>query len=185
MSAPFKQAQAYNVLRLARVKEGDGKTSKRAKKSKKTGRAKKYVRQGVNSFFPRYRSYVDERDLHAAAGHGSRSMVATLVKKNKKRGGVNCKSRGHPNETPLHTACTTQQAKIVSLLLKKGADLTVGDVFGNTAMHRCARFNSVDCAKALLEKQSDWSNARNIDGLNPLQIAIKNEHLDMVLLLQR
>ena len=129
-----------------------------------------------------YGSYIDERDLFASAAIGSRSRTATLIKKKKGKQGVNSVSKGYPKETALHTACTANQMKIVALLIKRGAKVDKVDEIGNTAMHRCARWGNVDCARMLLNEKEEWQQ-RNMDGFTALQIATKHGHQDMVMLL--
>lgn len=168
----YLQAQSCNALRHAHSRSRREGAEEITAKSRKPRRVYKAMDAG-------YGSYFEERDLFSSAAIGSRSKTASWMKKRKKKGSV---SLVHPKETALHAACTADQQKIVSLLLKRGAQLDVVDAIGNTAMHRCARHCNTECAKLLLEQKADWRE-RNEDGLTALQIATKHEHQEMVMLL--
>ena len=67
---------------------------------------------------------------------------------------------GCAEETPLHDAATKE---IAELLIQRGANINVSDVFGRSPLHRAAEDGRIDVVKLLITKGADV-NAR--DGVN-------------------
>lgn len=77
-------------------------------------------------------------------------------------------------QTPLHLAVITQQANLVEALLRAGADPTVLDRNGQTALHLCSEYDQGDCLSVLLSHCTAQTclEMRNYEGLSPLHLAV-------------
>ena len=80
--------------------------------------------------------------------------------------------------TTLHIAAAANQEDFVKNLVKKrGEDLTVENVAGNTALTYAAATGNVNIAKAMLEKNSSLANRGK---MKPLFMAASLGHSKMV-----
>uniref|UniRef100_A0A914WBN3 VPS9 domain-containing protein n=1 Tax=Plectus sambesii TaxID=2011161 RepID=A0A914WBN3_9BILA len=88
--------------------------------------------------------------------------------------------------TPLHMACHGGSQSCTLLILHTGANPIALDERGETALHIAAKFNHVDCAKALLffdqhvKSSSVKVNMTDDQGDTPLHFAVRYQHVDMV-----
>ncbi|XP_010739701.1 B-cell lymphoma 3 protein homolog [Larimichthys crocea] len=89
-------------------------------------------------------------------------------------------------QTPLHLAVITQQANMVEILLREGADPAALDRNGQTAVHLCCEYDQRNCLSVLLScaSSSTCLEIRNYEGLSPLHLAVLrgHEHLARMLL---
>ncbi|XP_046690604.1 nuclear factor NF-kappa-B p100 subunit isoform X2 [Silurus meridionalis] len=83
----------------------------------------------------------------------------------------------HLNQTPLHLAVITQQAKLVETLLRAGADPTLLDRDGRTAVHLAALAGDEAILRALLNVLGDRNyhllNTADFSGMYPLHLAVR------------
>jgi ankyrin only family protein len=102
-------------------------------------------------------------------------------------------------QTALHLAVLTGNSQIVRLLVVGGADLTVRDVHGNTALHLASSNGEVDCVRQLLQPLTQEELIQrpksakpfriqdleqwNYDGEMCVHLASKYNHLDVLRLL--
>lgn len=104
-------------------------------------------------------------------------------------------------QTPLHLGVLTRQARVVRALMAAGADISLRDKDGNTALHIACRDGLVDIVKVLLEPvryeetlnnkyeipyqaiPQDMSIA-NYEGLSCLHLAAMNRRTEIVELLE-
>ncbi|XP_030621359.1 nuclear factor NF-kappa-B p105 subunit-like [Chanos chanos] len=82
-------------------------------------------------------------------------------------------------QTPLHLAVVTQQKEAVEALLEAGADASLTDRHGNTALHLAAQQNEGDMVALLLKHKAvaDFANVPNTAGLCPLHLAVLSNSL--------
>ena len=72
--------------------------------------------------------------------------------------------------TPLMLAAATGLSQAVTLLVKAGADLTVTDVYGNTALHFAYAFSCMSIA-SYLENQQDDHHVENVNSMTPIDVS--------------
>ncbi|XP_069486791.1 nuclear factor NF-kappa-B p105 subunit [Ambystoma mexicanum] len=77
-------------------------------------------------------------------------------------------------QTPLHLAVITDQADIVENLLSAGADVTLLDRHGNSALHLAAKEGRAEILSILLRhgRIAEIINLPNGDGLNAIHLAM-------------
>jgi ankyrin repeat protein len=107
--------------------------------------------------------------LHAAAYHSTHEMVALLAGHFED---VNV--RAALGETPLHKAAQTltRDDDVIRCLLELGADPTIKDRRGKTALHLAAAAHFDAVIKMLVDAGADV-NARDNNGETPLHVAAK------------
>eukprot|EP00040_Diaphanoeca_grandis_P022108 m.118270 g.118270 ORF g.118270 m.118270 type:complete len:142 (+) comp28648_c0_seq3:134-559(+) len=81
-------------------------------------------------------------ELHEAAEKGDTEGVKKLLKQ---RVDANAPDHGMNGRTPLHVACTSEQADCVRELITANADVNVTMVGGWTPMHSAAESGSLQC----------------------------------------
>ncbi|KAK3554007.1 hypothetical protein QTP70_019124, partial [Hemibagrus guttatus] len=83
----------------------------------------------------------------------------------------------HLSQTPLHLAVITQQPRLVEVMLKVGADPTLLDRDGRTAVHLAALAGDEAFLRMLLnmlgERHSYLLNTADFSGLYPLHLAVR------------
>jgi ankyrin repeat protein len=94
---------------------------------------------------------------------------------------VNQKEKDHGN-VALHVASSKGNLSMASLLLSKGANLNIQDIFGNGALHYAVDKRRKEMAEMLLKCGADI-NLRDFRGNTPLHLACVNNDIDMVRLL--
>ncbi|XP_075697725.1 nuclear factor NF-kappa-B p100 subunit [Rhinoderma darwinii] len=81
------------------------------------------------------------------------------------------------HQTPLHLGVITKQYQTVHILLKAGADPTILDRYGNSALHLAVQAEDVKMLQVLLEKTfSGYKTLLNMpdyNGLYPIHWAVK------------
>ncbi|KAI4897514.1 hypothetical protein NFI96_015906, partial [Prochilodus magdalenae] len=85
-------------------------------------------------------------------------------------------------QTPLHLAVVTQQKEAVEALLEAGADVTLTDRHGNTALHLAAQQKEGEMVQVLLRHRAvlDLTSVPNTAGLCPLHLAVLANSLNSV-----
>ncbi|XP_021931122.1 transient receptor potential channel pyrexia-like [Zootermopsis nevadensis] len=93
--------------------------------------------------------------LHLAAYAQSVECVDILLQ----RGGCNPNSQDNEKRTPLHSAVGggLNAYEITDLLIKHGADVNTGDIFGYTPLHVAALNENTQCVKLLISNGADVS----------------------------
>lgn len=88
-------------------------------------------------------------------------------------------------QTPLHLAVITQQANMVEVLLRDGADPAALDRNGQTALHLCCEYDQRDCLSVVLScaSSSTCLEVRNYEGFSPLHLAVRRGHKDLARML--
>ncbi|XP_044051096.1 histone-lysine N-methyltransferase EHMT1a isoform X2 [Siniperca chuatsi] len=115
--------------------------------------------------------------LHLAAKLGHYDIVYHLLSKASKY--INSQDDG--GWTPITWAIEYKHKELVHLLLARGADVNIRDKEENVCLHWAALSGCDDVAQALLEAQCDLS-AVNVHGDSPLHVAVRENHLDSVML---
>jgi len=76
-------------------------------------------------------------------------------------------------------SCVYDRPTIVRALLDNGANVTLTDENGETALHAAAAGGSVECAKMLLNAHVELLNVKDNDGSTALDIAVIVEKQDV------
>lgn len=111
--------------------------------------------------------------LHIAAGTGSVEAVAPLLST------VNIDQGDPKGRTPLHFAATLGSARVVKLLLNKGANVSIPNHEGFTALISCAQQGHLVVCRMLVEAGADIE-AANSQGSTPLYLAATRGHREIV-----
>lgn len=84
--------------------------------------------------------------------------------------------RGYEGRTTVHIACQQDYFQCFNLLMGVGADLTIKDDYGNTPLHLCLEYGSINCMKMLiLEGGIIDDHIRNKMGWKPSDVAATYE----------
>lgn len=94
---------------------------------------------------------------------------------------INLKEKDHGN-VALHVASSKGNLSMASLLLSKGANLNIQDIFGNGPLHYAVDKRRKEMAEMLIKCGADV-NLRDFRGNTPLHIACVNNDIDIVRLL--
>ncbi len=100
--------------------------------------------------------------LHYAAEWGLKDAVDVLITK-----GANKEAKNANGETPIFSACKTDNPEIVAFLVKKGCKYNVRDNLGSTPLHVAVRWGNTNTAAQLIKIGADI-NAQNVSGKSPL-----------------
>lgn len=104
----------------------------------------------INTILQRYYPPSAKGSLHKAASRSAVEVAAYLRKHGLNE--INKVEEDNPHQlTPLHVAVLTGDRQVVTLLVKKGASLTVQDVTGNTPAHLAAMRGDQEMVKTLRE----------------------------------
>ena len=126
---------------------------------------------------PRWQCHGDAtNDLHLAARDGSIERTIALLS----RGSLDIDQRT-PEEgyTPLMVAAMNRKSSIARILLNKGADVSVVDEDGSTALHQASNAGHVEVVTALVKAGADIE-ATTSSGLTPIHLAAGFGHLEVV-----
>lgn len=85
----------------------------------------------------------------------------------------------HLRQTPLHLAVSTRQVKVVDLLLRAGADPSLLDRDGRSAVHLAALSGDVSVLRVVLgqlrEEHAHLVNTPDYHGLQPLHLSVRRD----------
>lgn len=84
---------------------------------------------------------------------------------------------------PLHLAIANGDVEMVRLLLEEGADLSIPDAAGETALMMAARVGDADIATALLEHDAALDQRDPEFRQTPLMVAVREGHIEIARLL--
>eukprot|EP00048_Salpingoeca_helianthica_P020045 m.246474 g.246474 ORF g.246474 m.246474 type:complete len:980 (+) comp43353_c0_seq1:29-2968(+) len=90
----------------------------------------------------------------------------------------------HENTTALHISCRFGAFASVRVLLKAGASVERCDGLGRTALHWAVESNSPETVAIVLKDSRGLDlNAKDVQGLTPLMIALSHKQLDLARML--
>ncbi len=95
---------------------------------------------------------------------------------------INAPARNGLKAAPIHSAASAGHTRIVTMLLKHGADANVREQSGYTALHAAAQNGDPDTVRALLLGGADLT-LKSDDGKTALDIAMDAGHAKASLLL--
>lgn len=110
-----------------------------------------------------------------AAYFGQFKCVEFLIEKGAP---LNRASNNAFNVTPLHSATAIQHLELVSLLIRKGANVNARQVNGITPLHTAAHYGNQELVNILIKAGADPKCKTN-DGKTPLNMAFENGHFDL------
>lgn len=118
-------------------------------------------------------SVLNINNVQMAANRGDLKKVQSLIEANPEL--LNAKS-AKLNETPLHEAASMGRMDVVKYLVSKGADLSIRDSYGNTALEKAIGRGRNDVALFLI---SNMKKEKDIAGNRPLHAAAENGNVEM------
>jgi len=121
---------------------------------------------------------VGNTPLHFAAEWRLNGSAGVILEK-----GAPVNRQNANGETALFSAVKSDNAELIKLLLKNGADQSLRDYLGNTALHTCVRWEAEKAASALLTSAD--VNAKNLSGKTALHEAARSGRTKIALLLIR
>lgn len=114
--------------------------------------------------------------MHVAAAHMPAQVIVAMVSKRSTR--VNM--RDQDGSAPLHWAVQQSpfRTKVVRVLLEAGADASVADASGDTAVHHAARDGDIELFDLLM--QFVHEPVFNMRGLAPMHAAVEMDEAEFV-----
>ncbi|GMF30190.1 unnamed protein product [Phytophthora fragariaefolia] len=109
--------------------------------------------------------------LHEAAAAGNLAAVQHLLSWGISPDVLGEFQRGVNSRTPLHWAAVMGRHRVISELVKHGADVNAKDSHGRTALHWAARHNYAGAVEELLAVGADYLQLDH-DGMTPLAFAV-------------
>ena len=113
--------------------------------------------------------------IHRASYKGSYGEVAEELEN-----GQDPNTPGAQNRYPLHRAVAGKSDKIVSLLLKHGAECDIKDKAGKTPLHWAAMLDAVNCAHVLLLEGKCNVDCKAKNGRTPCHFAASENKMRML-----
>ena len=103
------------------------------------------LRRGVNP---------NIRDIHVRGKPITPFSIGAYLKRDKLKEDGYSVSGGycHSGETPLHVAARKGHVEIAKLLLERGADPNIGDIYGWAPLHEAAQWGRTEVARLLLKR---------------------------------
>ena len=98
--------------------------------------------------------------------------------------GADIESINEDGWTPLHLAAWRNNAKCLSLLLRKGADINAKDSYGNNTLKIAIIFNCHQAVKTLLDHGGSDYDIKDVFGQTWLHLAALYGDLDMIEILR-
>ncbi|GMF27679.1 unnamed protein product [Phytophthora lilii] len=109
--------------------------------------------------------------LHEAAAAGNLAAVQHLLSWGISPDILGEFQRGVNSRTPLHWAAVMGRQRVISELVKHGADVNAKDSHGRTPLHWAARHNYAGAVEELLAVDADYLQLDH-DGMTPLAFAV-------------
>ena len=122
------------------------------------------------------RGYLGRTPLTVAAQFGHLSIVNYLTSLPQ----TNIDSQDNDRNTPLILGAYNNQTNVVENLLEKGANASLKDNTGNTALYWTAQLGYINIVKLITEKDPSVANLTGFKGRTPLMKAAQNGHLNIV-----
>jgi len=128
------------------------------------------------------RNYKGQSALHFAAHTHSVECVEILLSK----AGCNPNSEDNDKRTPLHSAVgrALNSCEITELLIKYGASVNCGDIFGYTPLHVAALNENTQCVQILINNGADVS-VKTKGGNSALGIIVRKTPLALPILYKK
>ncbi len=119
--------------------------------------------------------------LHEAVRYGHVDIANSLLEK-----GANVNARDNLGKTPIMLIMPADTFRdTYALLVGYRADLTQKDMYGDTVLHAVAMMNLDEDIISLLINNGADIDARNKEGVTPLEIAVQKENIEIVRLLSQ
>ncbi|PID45184.1 MAG: hypothetical protein CSB47_09980 [Proteobacteria bacterium] len=115
-------------------------------------------------------------DIHDIAESGSIEDMQILLKK-----GININTLDEDDNTPLHFSIDRKEPEMTLFLLENGADPTIQNDEGYTALHLSVLYQNIEIAEAILKRFPQVVNIESEEWGSPLLQALQN--IEMVKLL--
>lgn len=117
-------------------------------------------------------------ELHLAAGRGSTKRTLAVLS----RGEIDIDQRDHDQNgsTPLMMAATFGHPQVVTVLLNKGANVSITVDDGATALHCSAQGGYLAATKLLVKASANLEAKLNTTGYTPLQLAAQYGHSEIM-----
>lgn len=122
------------------------------------------------------RGYLGRTPLMVAAKNGHLGIVKYFMSLPL----TNINSQDNDENTPLIWAAFNNHSKIVENLLENGANTSVKDAGGNTALYWSTQLGYINIVKLLAEKDPSDANIIGFKGRTPLITAAQKGYLDIV-----
>ena len=115
-------------------------------------------------------------ELHLAATVGSTKRAVALLSS-----GLIDIDQGNPmGATPLMCAAFHGHSQVVGILLNKGANVSLVDEYGATALHLSAQEGDLSVSEMLIEAGADLEGKTSKNGGTPLHLAATNAHSEVM-----
>ena len=116
-------------------------------------------------------------DIHDIAEYGTIDEMKKILIE-----GVDINSLSEYESTPLHDAISSSNPEMALFLLEEGADPSIQDNEGYTALHLAVLFPNIEIAEKILKKHPQVVNIESEEWGSPLLQAL-TESIEMVELL--
>lgn len=120
------------------------------------------------------------QEIHKAVREGDIEKVKTLLEENPEL--VNTKG-DLQGEMPIHWAATQGKLDIVKLLIEKGADLNVFNIYGDSPLHGASQRGFASIVDLLIKKGADLDAESLSSQHSAINYAAMGGHIDVVNLL--
>ena len=117
--------------------------------------------------------------LHEAVRYGNVGIARSLL-----NAGANPNARDNLGKTPIMLAIPEDKiVETYQLLIDYRTDLSQKDMFGDTVLHTAAMMNLTSDVISILVSHGADIDARNKEGVTPLEIAVQKNNIELVHLL--
>jgi ankyrin repeat protein len=112
------------------------------------------------------------RPIHLAVELGHDQVAQRLL-----HHGIEVNGQSGQGYTPLYWAARRGHQDLVNTLLTHGADVSMPNQFGETSLHGAARGGHVPVMQALLNARNADPNVADHNGVTPLHLAARKDHI--------